>query len=227
MAIVAEILLGSQSLPLVKLARSLPNREITLSQAVRLEDSRHLFMVSVPVDAREGFDAAVSEQPEVVDVLSIGQTPDGWFYQVITERSSGLFDSHEPGEIDGALMEATITGDGWIGRKVFADYDALNTLRDRCQVAGVPFELLNIYSDPKDPDGRAQFGLTDRQYEAISVAFSLGYYDTPRTASTDDIAQELDISAPALSDLLRRAEHQLISQTLGPRKQLHTASHKE
>jgi predicted DNA binding protein len=224
MAIVSEILLGSQSLPLVKLARSLPTREITLSQAARLKESRNLFIVSVPVEAREAFDAAASEQPEVVDVLSVGQTPDGWFYQVITERSSELFDSHEPGEIDGALMEATITGDGWIAQQVFADYDALSMLRDRCQVAEVPFELLNIYSDPKEPDGRAQFGLTDRQYEAISTAFSLGYYDTPRTASTDDIAKELDISSPALSDLLRRAEHQLISQTLGPRKQLQTVS---
>ncbi|EMA07528.1 helix-turn-helix domain-containing protein [Haloferax denitrificans] len=220
MAIVAEVLLKSESLPLVKLAQSLPNDEITLTQAVSLEDSRQLFMLSVPADAREAFDAAASDQPEVLDVLSVGQTPDGWFYQVIIDESSGLFDPQEIEEMEGVLMEATITGDGWLERKVFADYDALSSLRDRCQVAGVQFELINIASNPENPDERAQFGLTDRQYEAMAIAFSLGYYETPRAASTADVADELDISAPSVSDLLRRAERQLISQTLGLRNRL-------
>ncbi|POG56207.1 helix-turn-helix domain-containing protein [Haloferax marisrubri] len=214
MAIVAEILLSSDVLPLVKLARSLPSREISLSQMIRLEDSKYIFMVSVEADARDAFEAKAVEQPEVVDVRPVGETPDGWFYQVITERASDVLESHDPTQFEGVLMEAIITGEGWIERKMFADYDALSTLRDRCQVYGLPFELLNISSDPEHPDERAQFGLTDRQYEAMRLAFSLGYYDTPRTASTAEVAAELGISAPALSDLLRRAEHRLISQTI-------------
>lgn len=220
MAIIAEILLASQSLPLVELARALPNQEISLSQVVPVEESRFLFMLSVAADGQEAFDAAVDDQPEVVDVTPVGRTPDGWFYQLVAERDSDLSESHDPQRFEGALLEATITGEGWIERKVFADYDAFKTFRDRCEVYEVPFELLNISSDPENPGERAQFGLTDRQYEALAIAFSLGYYDTPRTATTAEIAQELSISAPALSDLLRRAEHQLISQTLGPRRRL-------
>jgi len=214
MAIAAEILLSSDALPFVKLARSLPNQEISLSQMIRLDESRYIFMVSIPAGTREVFEAEASEQPEVVDVRSVGEAPDGWFYQILAERTTDLLESHDPTQFEGVLLDATITGEGWIERKVFADYDALSTLRDRCQMYGLPFELLNISSDPEHPDERAQFGLTDRQYEAIRVAFSLGYYESPRTASTDDVAQELDISAPAASDLLRRAEHRLISQTV-------------
>lgn len=214
MAIVAEILLSSDVLPLVELARSLPNREISLSRVIRLEESRYLFMVSITADSRESFEAEAGKQPEVVDVRSVGQTSDGWFYQVVAERTTDLLESHDPTEFEGVLLEATITGEGWIERKVFADYDALSTLRDRCEVYGLPFELRNISSDPENPGDRAQFGLTDRQYEAMRIAFSLGYYDTPRTASTAEVARELDISAPSLSDLLRRAEHRLISQTV-------------
>ncbi|WP_157837703.1 hypothetical protein [Haloferax sp. ATB1] len=46
MAIAAEIFLSSEALPLVELARALPNREISLSQMIRLEGTRYLFMVT-------------------------------------------------------------------------------------------------------------------------------------------------------------------------------------
>ncbi|WP_148415960.1 helix-turn-helix domain-containing protein [Haloferax sp. KTX1] len=214
MAIVSEILLRSELLPLVGVARSLPTREISLSQLIRLDDARFLLMVSVEPEAKAAFEAEVDAQPEVADVRPVGETPKGWFYQVVTQRTTDQLESHDPSEFEGVLMEATVTGEGWVERKIFADYEALSTLRDRCQAYGLPFELLNISSDPERPDKQAQFGLTDRQYEAMSLAFSRGYYDTPRSASTADVARELDISAPALSDLLRRAEHRLISQTI-------------
>jgi predicted DNA binding protein len=99
---------------------------------------------------------------------------------------------------------------------VFSDYESLATLRDRCEVHDVPFELLNIASDPENDGERDQFGLTDKQYRAISIAFEEGYYDSPRTFTTDDLASELDVSAAAASGLLRRAERQLISETVGP-----------
>jgi predicted DNA binding protein len=60
--------------------------------------------------------------------------------------------------------------------------------------------------------------LTDKQYGAISTAFAEGYYDSPRKFSTDDLASELGVSAAAASDLLRRAEKQLISETVGPQQ---------
>ncbi|CQR51008.1 MULTISPECIES: hypothetical protein [Haloferax] len=70
MAIVAEILLRSELLPLVGLARSLPNREVSLSQLIRLDDARHLLMVSVEPEAKAAFEAEVDAQPEVADVGS-------------------------------------------------------------------------------------------------------------------------------------------------------------
>lgn len=180
MAIVVEILLASESFPLVKTARTLPNQEITLSQVVRLENSQYLFMLSIAADTQAAFDAVISDQPEVIDATSVGQTPDGWFYQIVTDQGSDFFQSHDPHQFEGTLMEATITGEGWVEWMVFTDYNVFNMFRDHCQIHNIPFELLNISSVPKNPDVRAQFDLTDRQYEAMAVAFLLGYYDTPR-----------------------------------------------
>lgn len=222
MAIVAEILLADPTLPLVDLARTLPGREIAVANGVQLEDGRHLVTVSVDDESKDVFERELDAQSEIVDVEPIGKTTDGWFYQVTIDGGGALFDSHDPAEVEGTLMEAAVTGDGLRELKVFSDFEAFRTLRDRCEVHGIPFELLHIASDPENPGERDQFGLTDRQYRALSIAFAGGYYESPREMSTEELAAELDITAPSASDLLRRAERQLLSQTLGPGQYLNT-----
>ncbi|MFC6952688.1 helix-turn-helix domain-containing protein [Halorubellus litoreus] len=220
MAIVAEILLADPTLPLVDLARALPSPEISVANTVPLEDGTHLVTVSVDDESRAVFERELDAQPELTDVAPIGQTADGWFYQVTIDGASDLFASHNPSEFEGVLLEAAVTGEGLRELKVFSNYEAFSTLRDRCEVHGIPFELLNIASDPENPGERDRFGLTEKQYRALSIAFAGGYYDSPRGMSTQELAAELDITAPSASDLIRRAEQQLISQTLGPEQYL-------
>lgn len=57
-------------------------------------------------------------------------------------------------------------------------------------------------------------GLTDRQYEALRTAYELGYFNIQRQASLEEVAAELDISASSVSERLRRAQTQLIQETV-------------
>ena len=223
MAIVAEILLAERTLPLVKLAESIPSDELSISSSVPLDSGRLLFTVSVDPDSRDAFERELEAQTQVHDAAEIGETVDGWFYRVIVEEMPALLDSHDPTEFEGVALEATVTPEGIREQKAFSNYDALRALRDRCEVNGISFELLNIASDPENPGERDQFGLTDKQYRAMSIAFREGYYDSPRRFSTAALADRLDVSAAAASDLLRRAEKQLISQTVGSeqRQEMH------
>ena len=216
MAIVAEILLADKTLPLVGVADSIPSGELSISNAVGLEDRKLLLTVSVDADSRDAFERELDAQPQITDAAEIGQTADGWFYKVVVNNASSLIASHDPEEFEGVAMDATVTSEGIREQKVFSDYDAFSALQDRCAVNDIPLELLNIASDPENPGERDQFGLTDRQYRAMSVALSSGYYDSPRRCSTAELAEKLDVSAAAASDLLRRAEKQLISSTVGP-----------
>ncbi|WP_435319984.1 helix-turn-helix domain-containing protein [Haloarchaeobius sp. TZWSO28] len=222
MAIVAEILLRSKDLPLVRLAGSLPNGEISLSNAIPMEDDTYLFMVSVDETSHETFQSGLHRQPEIDDWTEIGRTAEGWFYQVFVDADPSLFDAHDPAEFAGVMLEATITGEGVVERKVFSDFDSFTTFQDWCAMSDLSLDLLNIATDPENPEERARFGLTDRQYRAVSLAFAGGYYDSPRRMSTQELADELGIAAASASDLLRRAEHQLLSQTLGPKQHLKT-----
>ncbi len=216
MAIVAEILLADRTLPLVGLASSMPSNNVPISNIIPLEDGRLLVEVTVADNWRKAFEQSVDTQPEIVDAIEIGRTAEGWFYRLTIDDESGLVASHDHEKFRGVLMNATVTDEGLRHQKVFSDYDALDTHRDLCAAHDISFDLLNIAADPENPGEPDQFGLTKKQYRAISIAFAQGYYDSPRALSTQELANELGISGPSASDLLRRAEKQLISQTLGP-----------
>ena len=57
--------------------------------------------------------------------------------------------------------------------------------------------------------------LTDRQREALAAAWGVGYYDVPREAGIEAVADELDCSLSTASGLLRRAEARLVGDALG------------
>lgn len=218
MAIVAEILLADRTLPLVGFARSLPNGKIPIYSWLPLDDRRLLLTIRIDGSSREAFENELDAQTEIVDAVEIGQAGGRWFYRLTIYDDSDLIASHDYDKFEGVLIDATITSEGLRVQKVFSDFDAFSTLRDQCELHDIAFELLTIASDPENPGERDQFGLTDKQYRALSTAFAQGYYDSPRSLSTQELADELGISAAAASDLLRRAEFQLISQTLGSKQ---------
>ena len=56
--------------------------------------------------------------------------------------------------------------------------------------------------------------LTEKQQEAIALAFRLGYFDTPRKISVDELAKKLGFASSTLAVHLRRAERRLLAEML-------------
>jgi hypothetical protein len=57
--------------------------------------------------------------------------------------------------------------------------------------------------------------LSDKQLEVLETAYSMGYFDVPRRATTDDVAAELDIAPSTLSERLRVAQRNLLELVYG------------
>lgn len=57
--------------------------------------------------------------------------------------------------------------------------------------------------------------MTDRQYEALVTAHEMGYYETPRAVSFEEVADELGCAPSTANELLRRAEAVLVDAMLG------------
>lgn len=52
--------------------------------------------------------------------------------------------------------------------------------------------------------------LTKRQREVLHTAFAEGYYDWPRTATGEEVAEELDISSATFSEHINSAERKIL-----------------
>jgi predicted DNA binding protein len=60
-----------------------------------------------------------------------------------------------------------------------------------------------------------EFGLAERQRDALITALEPGYFVVPREATTAELADELDVSPRAISQRLRRGIRNLRASTIG------------
>lgn len=84
---------------------------------------------------------------------------------------------------------------------------------------GATVHLERIVPLSGDQGGRAVVldatSMTDKQREAIQLAVQAGYYDNPRSADLDDLAQEIGVSRSAVSQRLNAVESKLVKEFAG------------
>ncbi|WP_435094738.1 helix-turn-helix domain-containing protein [Halorubrum sp. N11] len=118
-----------------------------------------------------------------------------------------------------ALANANIVVLSGIGTKEGWQFEVRGDGRDRiaefradCQAHDIPIEITAVHSLlPVQGDG---YELTESQREALVLAYERGYFDSPRTASLQEVAAELGISQQSLSSRIRRGHRRLIAKTL-------------
>lgn len=90
--------------------------------------------------------------------------------------------------------------------------EAISEFQSSCQEHEIQIDITAVHSLlPMQGDG---YELTDRQREALVLAFERGYFNSPRETSLEEIADELGITQQSLSSRLRRGHRQLIAKTL-------------
>jgi hypothetical protein len=120
--------------------------------------------------------------------------------------------------LQGGEFEVVVTVRNWEG---------LRSLADELEESLGAFELqsVNQIETPGEPldSGRITEALTtklsDEQLAVLETAYDMGYFDVPRTASSVDIAEELDVSQSTASERLRVAERNLFALIYGPREE--------
>lgn len=131
----------------------------------------------------------------LVEVTAPGLSAD------ITEPAEDLVGTCDPTMTDrGTLIE--LVGDQGTISETLQEYEA----------AGVSPELEGL-GDYEGPE-RALDSLTERQRETLQVAYDMGFYEVPRTVSTEDVAAELGLDSSTVAEHLQRAERNLLSQQL-------------
>ncbi|WP_227374051.1 helix-turn-helix domain-containing protein [Haladaptatus halobius] len=113
---------------------------------------------------------------------------------------------------DATALIANAMDDEWRFRVRFADRKRLADVYESCRDADLSADVrtINELETPRSGSQR----LTPRQYQTLRSAAERGYYDVPREATTEDLADELGISHQTVSERLRRGHRNLVERIL-------------
>lgn len=163
---------------------------------------------------REPFEAAVDAIPEVLD-YDVETVGDRQFYVYVrdatTEPLAAMFG---PVNTGGLIVVPPVVyhGDGTVSVSMFGPQAEFRRAMEQVpDLIEVTVESVGGLAATAGVAAR----LSDRQREAVSTAFELGYYDVPKTASQGDVAAVMDCSSSTAAEHLQKAEATLVQSFLG------------
>lgn len=111
-----------------------------------------------------------------------------------------------------SLLSATTTVEAKMEWKLLvSNHETLSDLAERLGTRGVKFEITKL----RNVSGKEE--LTARQEEIARIAFELGFFEFPRKVPLNRLASKLGISSATLSEILRRAEKNILSRYFSSR----------
>lgn len=218
MGLVAEFDIRCDALPLVGVARAVPEATVVLELQFN-HGERPLFIATVTDGSRTAVERALTDAVDVAEWTSIGAAGTTRRYQAVPalgfeeqlgDHIDDLAGLEALATVEAVIERIEVNPDGWRQSGWFADREAFTEFSSFWR-RNAGFRLRRLTRDgASEPPGD---GLTDRQREALRTAYERGYFEIPRRTSLESIATELGISASSVSERLRRAQTQLIEET--------------
>lgn len=103
--------------------------------------------------------------------------------------------------------------DGKVRITLLGDNKQIKEFHEFMDEIGIRYRIVSLMDAKFSPSSPVS-ALTDKQREAVILAFSLGYFDTPRKISSGELAKKLGIAHSTLAVHLRRAERRLLAEVL-------------
>ncbi|ELZ95813.1 DNA binding protein [Haloferax mucosum ATCC BAA-1512] len=162
--------------------------------------------------SQKRYNEIMDDSPHVIDYLVSGD--DRWMAVSQFEPTEVPRRTLKLQRESHLILETPIhfTSDGELKITCLGTDEAFETLFDEIvEVDSVSFELLEM--GDFEPD-ESSFGrmLTARQEEVLEAAVELGYYDVPRQAALEDVAEIFGITPTTVSEHLRKIERRVFSE---------------
>jgi predicted DNA binding protein len=171
------------------------------------------FSLRTPEKSPIDTDAVIAELSSAPSVLSIERLSDRIFNcvlrrEMLTMAPELLAECFTVTikEADGVEEWGVVTSSPRVEEFLF---ETLNETRDG------RFELRRTVSMEEVTcveDESAYQSLTDKQREAIRQAYDTGYFESPREATAEEVAAELDITASSFTSRVRRGQRRLFTE---------------
>lgn len=187
-------------------------RKIQLEEVYGTEAGEAKLLFWAFGDEFESFNAALDDDQSVAEYAVLDASPTQSLYSaVLTAWAEDRLTYPIAAEHDITILEIIVT-DETLVRARMPSREALFSYRDQCLEKDIGVRIRRLYQE-REPDSD-QYGVTDRQQEALLSALEGGYFEVPRETTLGAVAAKLDISDQALSARLRRGQSNLLQQTL-------------
>lgn len=211
MSVFAEFHVPTDSFALAETFQRSPETVIEIERVVATDElMTPYFWVSG--EGREDFPTAAEADPSIQDLTQVDSFGEADLYRADwTENVDTIL--HAYTQYGATIFEATGTANIWELRLRFDSRGNLREFQTYCVENGFAFDLQRLH-DLAHPMTAGQYGLTDKQRDALVTAWETGYFETPRQSTLAEVADQLGISQQALSNRLRRGQQTLIPSTL-------------
>ncbi len=211
MSTIAEVELPAQEFALRTTLENVPGVEFDVVRVAAHGNDHVLPYLWVTADDFDGLDETLESDPSVDDINLLEDLGDKRLYRMNWIDQIRVV-IHILIEEEATILNLRGKEDRWRLRILFPSRDALSATYEFCEESGLSLDIRNIYEMSDQRHGL--FGLTEEQHETLLMALELGYYDIPRDATADDLADDLHISHQAVSERLRRGHRSLVKNAL-------------
>lgn len=190
---------------------ALPGLEVECERIIKSGDDAVMPLLWFRYEDREAIADALEDDDTVRDVSWLAEFEDEVLCRMEwIDRVRLLLQMLTNAEA--TIMDAYGRNDQWQLRVLYPERDKFSMTHDFCDEHGLTFDVVSIRELEGEPAGR--FGLTESQFRALTHATERGYYEVPREATLEEVADDLGVSHQALSERLRRATGALVEDAL-------------
>lgn len=192
-----------------------PNARVIWEESDTTDNGEQLLLVWVEADDYNAFEAALRDDPTVTGSTCLVKLNDRRLYQMEEIGEARARQIYSSLVQVGAIIEECIgTHEGWTLEVEFPDHRGLQHVHSMCDDYDFEFTLIQKHGQAGDAGESNSYGLTEKQREALHLASEMGYFEVPRGASLNDIADEVGVSHQAASERVRRAMEVLVERTI-------------
>jgi predicted DNA binding protein len=157
------------------------------------------------------FESAVRADPRVEAIVQVDTLENRRLYRIELKHPEngflGLLSAHELIVERGYCRDQT-----WTFRIRAVQVEMLSAFQAACLEQGVRFDVERVSTELLAHEW--EYDLTQKQREALELAFNEGYFRVPRETSLTSLESRIDISRQAFSRRLSRGLHTLLQNTL-------------
>lgn len=207
-----EVEVPASTLALAEMFERAPDATVRIERTIgcgKEKQQPHAWISSIESGRAADLLAA---DPSVEEARKIGEDGDGELFEIEFETDARLF-SDTIAERGGTILHASAAGGVWTFQLRFADRGDLSDVFDDDFCQRYEATVTRLYGSNDAPT--TQTGVTDKQRQALSTAFEMGYYSVPRDVDLRTVGEQLGISRQAVSERLRRGHELLVDDFLG------------